>query len=364
MFGEPLASHQTKSTAMKSILVLALAAFSPSSAAILGQKAFLGNGMQPEVVARTLSSVEDEWKAQAAVFAECNSTSGLEGTTIVDCADAPGSFDKSCGTVVSAIIQGSGGDRDVAKEYMADVCSQRAISGWHQQQCNALAVAVRGAMTADKYENRVNFNTGKLCTGFWSHFLADEQQRMVKEKADREAAEKKAAEEAAEKEKLYQEQLKKEAERKKAEEAARQKQEAEAKAAEAKAKAAEAAARAAQKKAEAEEVAQAAQQKKDEAEAAENEHKKAIANEKTVVAVAATPAVPEKTPPAKPAAAKPAAVAVEKVAVAEKAAPVKPAVAKPAPVASKEAPAAPKPAAPAATKPAAAKAAPKADTAK
>jgi len=258
---------------MKLILSLALATSSPSAAAILGKKAFLGNGMQPEVVARTLSNVEDEWKAQAAVFAECNLTSGLEGATIVNCADAPTSFGKSCGTVVNAIVQGSGGDKDVTKEYMADVCSQPAISGWHQQQCHALALAVRGAMSADTYQNRMNFNSGKLCTSFWSHFLSEEQAKMAKEKADREAAEKQAAEEAAEAAKKQEEELKKEAERKKEEEAARLKEEAEAKAAEAKAKAAEAAARAAQKKVEAEAVAKAAQEKQAEAEAADLEHK-------------------------------------------------------------------------------------------
>merc|ERR1719473_271866 len=112
-------------------LVLALAAALPASSVLTfggHARSFLGNGMQPEVVARTLSHVEEEWKAQAAVFAECNSTSGLEGATIVNCNDAPASFGKSCGTVVSAIVQGSGGDRDVAKEYMVDVCSQRIIS--------------------------------------------------------------------------------------------------------------------------------------------------------------------------------------------------------------------------------------------
>lgn len=318
---------------MNLILVLALAASSPSSAAILGKKAFLGNGMQPEVVARTLSNVEDEWKAQAAVFAECNMTTGLEGATIVNCADAPSSFGKSCNTVVNAIVQGSGGDRDVTKEYMADVCSQHSISGWHQQQCHALALAVRGAMTADTYENRMSFNSGKLCTSFWSHFLKEEQAQIAKEKAEREVVEKKAAEEAAEQLKKQEEQLKKEAEHKKEEEAARQKEEAEAKAAEAKAKAAEAAARAAQKKVEAEQVAKAAQEKQAEAEAAENEHQKAAAKAaaKPTVAVAEEP----KATVPKPAAAQAAPKAVE-----AKTAP-KPAV----PVAAKaaEAPKAPTP---------------------
>merc|ERR1719261_1343361 len=114
---------------MAAYLLLAVLA-SPALAVVRGKgQSFLGSSMQPEVVARTLSRVEDEWKAQAAVFAECNSTAGLPGATIVNCADAPSSFDKSCNTVVNAIIQGSGGDRDVAKEYMSDVCSQKSVSG-------------------------------------------------------------------------------------------------------------------------------------------------------------------------------------------------------------------------------------------
>jgi len=150
---------------MKAIAVFALAA--PVSAAILGQKAFLGNGMQPEVVARTLSNVEDEWKAQAAVFAECNSTSGLEGTTIVDCADAPTSFGKSCGTVVSAIIQGSGGDRDVAKEYMADVCAE-AKGAAEKEQCTEFSAGVEGFMTDDVEINRDELKFEKFCQTFWN----------------------------------------------------------------------------------------------------------------------------------------------------------------------------------------------------
>merc|ERR1719345_238493 len=68
------------------------------------KKAFLSlaSDMQPEVVARTLSEVEDEWKSQAASFAECNSTETSE------CGGAPEQFSKSCSTVVSAVVQAPG----------------------------------------------------------------------------------------------------------------------------------------------------------------------------------------------------------------------------------------------------------------
>lgn len=303
------------------ILVLTLAAFDPSRAAFVGRKAFLGNGMQPEVVARTLSHVEDEWRAQAAVYADCDSASS-GSSSIVNCADAPSSFGQSCDTVVKAIVQGSGGDKNVAKEYMDDVCSQRAITGWHQQHCNSLALAVRGAMNADNYQNRMSFDSAKVCTGFWSTFVDEEKQRVVKEKTEHDEAEKKASEE---------EQAEKDTEKKKeaeelAEKAAQQK-----KVAEAKAEESAAAAVVVEKKAEAE---QAVKQTKTEVAAVKapapvTETSPAKAAEvsapqpepvKLAVAVPATPVVVEQQ----------AAVSVAKPEVA--AAEAKPAVAAPAAV--------------------------------
>jgi len=293
--------------AAKLALALTLVVLPLSAAIVLRGQTFLGSGMQPEVVARTLSSVQDEWKAQADVFAECNGTSGLPGASIVNCADAPSSFGKSCDTVVNAIVQGSGGDKDVAKEYMEDVCSQKTMSGWHQNQCHSLAFVVRGSMSADKYSNRASFDTAKLCTSFWSTLLDGEKHRIGEVKAEREAAEKKAAEEAAEQEKQDEAARKEEEERKKVEEAERVKQEAAAKAAEAKAeaeaKAAEAKERLAQKKAEAKAVQEAAKKKMEEAEEAEREQ--VAAKEAAEVKAKAAETKAPVTPP------KPAAVPVE-----------------------------------------------------
>jgi len=304
------------------LLAVTISALSTSDAAFVGRKAFLANGMQPEVVALTLSHVEDEWRAQAAVFADCGSTAALPGAAIVNCKDAPNSFGKSCSTVVSAIIQGSGGDRDVAKEYMADVCSQRAITGWHQQQCNALAITIKGAMGADRYQNRVGFNTAKLCTGFWSRFLTEERQRIAKENADHEAAEKKDAEEAATEAKEAEEAAhKKQADHQKAAEAAHKDSEAKAKAADAKANAAEVVVHAEKKKAQAVAVARVAKTEdkkanKDVAKVAVAVAKSAASaedNKKAKVAAAAKAKVAEKD--AKKPATKPSqAVATEKAA--------------------------------------------------
>merc|ERR1719482_1503093 len=163
-----------------------------------------GDRMRPEVVAITLARVEDEWKAQATSFAECHSG---------DCGSAPESFARSCSTVVSAVVQGSGGDREVAREYMSNVCGQKKLEGWHKLRCNDLAAAiVDKAMSADNYANRENLKPAKLCTGFWTKFVVEEQKREAEEakaKAEREKkeaalralAEKKAAEERAAREK-------------------------------------------------------------------------------------------------------------------------------------------------------------------
>merc|ERR1740117_1578608 len=145
--------------------------------------------MRPEVVANTLVKVEDEWRKEAAQFTEGSK-------------DAPESFAKSCSTVVSAVIQGSGGDRNVAKEYMNNVCGQKVLAGWHKQRCASLASRItEHAMLADNYANRQNLLPSKVCTSFWSVFVEAERTREAdeaKEKAEHEKVvaeqEKKAAE--------------------------------------------------------------------------------------------------------------------------------------------------------------------------
>jgi len=234
-------------------------------------KAFLSlaSDMQPEVVARTLQEVEDEWKSQAASFAECNTTEAAE------CGGAPEAFSKSCSTVVSAVVQASSGDRSSVKEYMNTVCGENELSGWHAERCTELASAVTDSMLDDNYENRENFNSGSLCTSFWSKFVVEEKARVEKERSEREAAEKKAADEAAE------------AAKKAADEAAeaqkqKEKEEAEQKAADAKRQAEEAAAELAAKKEEAEKQAEEAKTKMEQAQAAAQEaakhHREVVAN--------------------------------------------------------------------------------------
>mmetsp|Transcript_29073 Transcript_29073/g.50838 ORF Transcript_29073/g.50838 Transcript_29073/m.50838 type:complete len:325 (+) Transcript_29073:55-1029(+) len=262
------------------VALLALVAPAGAGHSIRNQRAFLAADMQPEVVARTLMNVEQEWKSEAAIFVEC-SGAGEGGDAVVDCNEAPKAFAKSCSTVVSAVVRGSNGDKDVVKEYMEDVCGQNSISGWQKDGCVDLAAAVEKIMTADNYENRNNLDASQPCLSFWSRFLETEKARAAKEEAERKEAEKKAAEEAAKqaaeaakKAKEEAEQAAKaEAEHKKAEEAERKKKEAE----EAASRVAEAAKRLAEKKAEAEAVAKAAQEKMEEANRVEKEHRDLLA---------------------------------------------------------------------------------------
>jgi flagellar biosynthesis GTPase FlhF len=291
------------------ICVFAFAIIAPAANAVVMRGAtsnFLGSDagerMRPDVVANTLAKIEEEWKKDADVFTECNSTTA-------DCKGAPESFAKSCATVVSAVVQGSGGDRDVVKEYMNNVCSQKSLLGWRKARCSDFAteIVTRG-MVADKYANRENLHPEKVCTRFWATFVDMERKREAEEakvRAEQEKAraeqEKKDAIAAAEAKTKAEAEAKAEAERRAKEEALREQEEKQQKAKreaeEAKARAVEAGARLAQKKAEAEAVQKAAQLKLQEAETAEKEHQALQAeNDKAEAMIAnATKAAPAAT---------------------------------------------------------------------
>lgn len=137
-------------------------------------RAFLGTEMQPEVVARTLSHVEDEWKAQARAFIKCELSESNEAQ-IRDCDDTPSSFEKSCSTVVSAVVKGSSGNPKVLVEYMGDVCRQKTMASWHQTSCAALADSINMKLTASHYDNRINFQAKPVCDEFWAQFLVEQK---------------------------------------------------------------------------------------------------------------------------------------------------------------------------------------------
>lgn len=153
--------------------------------------------MQPEVVAKTLSHVESEWKVHAQKYIECQSAEPTSNSTVKGCDESPVAFSKSCSTVVGAIVQGSSGDPTVMKEYMANVCGQQVMESWHQTTCSSLAKAITKKMTSSNYDNRISFQSGNVCTDFWSSFLVEEKSSYDKEQAALKEAENKAAEDAA-----------------------------------------------------------------------------------------------------------------------------------------------------------------------
>merc|ERR1719221_1079069 len=136
------------------------------------------------------------------------------------CRTAPKAFEKACGSVVKAVLQGSGGDRDSVHEYLNDVCSQSVLDTWHAGQCSSFAKAVDGIMTGSVYENGMNLRIGDFCVRHWSQFLETEKARRQQEEEASGAAEAKRVE--AEKAKALAEE-----EKRKADEAAKAAKEAE-----------------------------------------------------------------------------------------------------------------------------------------
>lgn len=249
-----------------------------------GGRAFLATDgadrMRPELVAKTFSRVEEEWRTQAVAFTESNASEAKAAWS---------SFSQSCGTVVTAVVQASGGDRDIVKDYMGNVCGQKVLAGWPKQRCQELAMTIsEHGMLADNWANRQILQPSKVCNAFWSKLVEAERNREAieaKERAEQEKLraeeDKKAAIAAAEAKKKADaeaaEKMKKEAEEKARREQEEQRAKAKQEAAEAKERAAAAAARLAQKKAEAEAVQRAAQQKLEEAAKAEKEHEARLA---------------------------------------------------------------------------------------
>mmetsp|Transcript_8579 Transcript_8579/g.16224 ORF Transcript_8579/g.16224 Transcript_8579/m.16224 type:complete len:374 (-) Transcript_8579:58-1179(-) len=137
----------------------------------------LGGAMQPTVAAHTLSMVENEWRSQALLFAECQA----DGHS--DCERVQSNFQKSCGTVVTAVVAASSGDRDTVNEYMGVVCDEPELKDWKHERCQSFARAISSTMTADSYENRERLNTQSLCFGFWANMSSEEGARAAQERA-------------------------------------------------------------------------------------------------------------------------------------------------------------------------------------
>jgi len=237
---------------------------------------FLSAGLHPEVVSNTLARVEDEWKSQAAAFAECKETQGSNTA----CMKPQQDFSKSCITVVDAIVKGSSGDQNRARTYMDVVCGQRSLVGWHHERCVDLGRAIDSALQFNEFANRMNFKSAQLCSGFWSSFASAEQKRAKEERE----AQKQMLLRANERAKALAEKRQQEEAHRQALDSQQRTLEAKEKVAKAKREAEEHLREIARKKAEAEVAAAAAQQKvtqaAHEAAKAAEEHRQKLAEHK------------------------------------------------------------------------------------
>merc|ERR1719478_2116909 len=132
---------------------------------------------------------------QATVFAHCSSDGGA------DCSESEDAFAKSCSQVVNGIVQGSSGDRERTTEYMANVCGQKVLVGWHKATCFSLSKALSSRMTDSLFDNRESLNARKVCDVAWSTLVEEQKKEVTREIAMRKELEQKEKEEEAEEQK-------------------------------------------------------------------------------------------------------------------------------------------------------------------
>lgn len=204
--------------------VIATSSLLAAQAVDLKGKNFLANQLQPDIAAKSLVAMEDEWQAEAGIYADCEARGETEGTK--ECVESAKHFKTSCNKVVDSILQGSSGDKDAVKQYLDEVCNQDVMADWHKDRCVSLSSQVNNLMSADSFENRNALKTADFCSKMWKGIISSEKERAQKEaeeQAEKAKEDAKLAEEKAEEQKKQQE----------AEAAAKAKAEADAKAAEA-----------------------------------------------------------------------------------------------------------------------------------
>lgn len=142
------------------------------------------SNMQPEVVAKLLSEVEQKW-GEMAVADLRNKTEA--GTSLA-------SMTESCGKVTKAIVKGSDGDKDRVAEYLVDVC--KSASGENALMCKSFASVLDSHLSHDVYSNREELNAASFCADFYNGAVKDhaKKQAALLDAADKAAAEKAKAE--------------------------------------------------------------------------------------------------------------------------------------------------------------------------
>jgi len=145
---------------------------------------FLGS-LQPDVAARTLVQVENDWQEEVAAFVACDSSASA-------CLGASHAFEKSCTEVVSSVVTGSKGDKGVVQEYWRDVCGEVVNDEIHKNQCEMLGSVMDSRMSLLSAQNRMSFNALDTCKEFFSRLENSAKEQAVAEKAiaDKAAAEK------------------------------------------------------------------------------------------------------------------------------------------------------------------------------
>merc|ERR1719408_437926 len=173
--------------------------------------------MQPEVVAKTLTDVERKWMTQAMALNSCNEPNSTS-LQAKDCEFAQRSFVESCQKITEAVVKGSSGDKDDAKDYMQEVCSTPEMQreSMPERICLAFSNSLLEGMTEDAYSNRENLDTAKLCGSFLEKgdlnvIAKEEVKRQEEEEARRQEELKKERE--AEEQRKEQEQKAEEAKR-------------------------------------------------------------------------------------------------------------------------------------------------------
>jgi len=149
---------------------------SSSSAGNARGNAFLAMAMQPEQAARSLMTVEDGWQSEVALCASQKETGKRKG--LVNCFKAPEAFTKSCGSAMHALVEGSGEKRD-ADKYLADVCSQRALEGWHRSRCVSIVASIHELKANIQYRNREDLLADRLCSDTWAAMVHDQKKTTL-----------------------------------------------------------------------------------------------------------------------------------------------------------------------------------------
>jgi hypothetical protein len=138
--------------------------------------AFLAMAMQPEQAARSLMTVEDGWQSEVALCASQQETGKRKD--LVNCFKAPEAFAKSCGSAMHALVEGSGEKRD-ADKYLADVCRQRALEGWHRSRCVSIVASIHELKANIQYRNRVDLLADRLCSDTWAAMVHDQKKTTL-----------------------------------------------------------------------------------------------------------------------------------------------------------------------------------------